>query len=243
METSTTVARTADALQLVGAFFYFDPATVAHGKEHLGIDGFRFYILGRGGVLGNVPATVVHSAFGYFEPALIERMWDTARERSSLSPRDTAIAYLECGNRAARERFSSLDLGRFNEAAADVLAGVDTSGLPLFAGYTSIEPPTDEPALAFHHAVLLRELRGSVHLAAVTAAGLTSRVAHQLRRPNDVESFGYAEVLELSTADEAALAVADATTDAVMARHIDRLDDDARRALVEGAEAMVGALS
>ncbi|MGI9594675.1 MAG: helix-turn-helix domain-containing protein, partial [Acidimicrobiales bacterium] len=48
-----------------GAAFYVNPDTLARGKE-LGLDGFRFYVLGRGGVMGDVPAKVVESAFGYF---------------------------------------------------------------------------------------------------------------------------------------------------------------------------------
>ena len=51
----------------IGASFYFDPDTLARGKE-LGLDGFRFYVLGRGGVLGDVEPDVVRSAFGYFHP-------------------------------------------------------------------------------------------------------------------------------------------------------------------------------
>jgi hypothetical protein len=48
----------------IGASFYFDPATVARSKE-LGLDGYRFYFLGRGGVLGDVDSAVIHSAFGW----------------------------------------------------------------------------------------------------------------------------------------------------------------------------------
>jgi len=61
----------------VGAAFYFHPDTMARGKE-LGLDGFRFYALGRGGVLGDVEAGVVHSAFGYFNPSMVARLWDSA---------------------------------------------------------------------------------------------------------------------------------------------------------------------
>ena len=42
----------------IGGAFYFDEATVYRGKA-LGLDGFRFYMLGRCGVLGDVEAEVV----------------------------------------------------------------------------------------------------------------------------------------------------------------------------------------
>ena len=60
----------------IGGAFYFDSETVAAGKQ-LGLDGYRFYFLGRGGVLGDVEAAVVGSAFGYFNPAIVTRMWNT----------------------------------------------------------------------------------------------------------------------------------------------------------------------
>ena len=41
----------------LGGAFYFDKETLAKGKE-LGLDGFRFYFLGRGGVLGDVEPRV-----------------------------------------------------------------------------------------------------------------------------------------------------------------------------------------
>ena len=63
----------------IGSSFYFQPETVASARE-LGLDGFRFYFLGRGGVLGDVDADVVHSAFGYFHPSVVARMWDSAMD-------------------------------------------------------------------------------------------------------------------------------------------------------------------
>ena len=51
----------------IGSAFYFEPDTVAKAKE-LGLDGFRFYFLGRGGVLGDVDPPSCRSAFGYFQP-------------------------------------------------------------------------------------------------------------------------------------------------------------------------------
>jgi len=77
----------------LGSAFYFQPATLATGKEK-GLDGFRFYILGRGGVLGDVEAPVITSAFGYFEPSLVARLWDSAR--AVVAPRDAGRLYMAC---------------------------------------------------------------------------------------------------------------------------------------------------
>ena len=51
---STDLAReTGGPLGQIGQAYYFHPDTLARGKE-LGLDGFRWYMLGRGGVLGDV---------------------------------------------------------------------------------------------------------------------------------------------------------------------------------------------
>jgi hypothetical protein len=54
---------TSPTIGKAGSAFYFHPSTLARGKE-VGLDGFRFYMLGRGGVLGDVESDVVASAFG-----------------------------------------------------------------------------------------------------------------------------------------------------------------------------------
>ena len=106
----------------IGASFYFAPETRARAKE-LGIDGFRFYFLGRGGVLGNVDAAVVRSAFGYFHPRLLAHMWDTATEH--LAPRDAAREFITCGHEHGRRMFSAiggLDVAEDTAAAEEVEA-------------------------------------------------------------------------------------------------------------------------
>jgi len=77
-ELITTVCPT---IGTFGAAYYFAPRTLARGRA-MGLDGFRFYFLGRGGVLGDVEAPVVASAFGYFELSLVQAVWDSARAKA-----------------------------------------------------------------------------------------------------------------------------------------------------------------
>ena len=100
------IAQTKAIGELGGAPWYFDAKTLAAGKEH-NLDGFRLYFLGRGGVLGDVEAEVVASAFGYFNPALVEKMWNTAKER--MAPRDAARLYLSCCHQFGRDHFGAVD--------------------------------------------------------------------------------------------------------------------------------------
>ena len=221
--------------------FIFHPETVARGKE-LGLDGFRFYFLGRGGVLGNVDAAVVHAAFGYFSPDLIGKMWTSAKEQ--LDPRQAAREYIACAHNHGRARLEGVaGLDAYVEAAGAVIAAADDSGLSLFAGWRSESVPNDIPAAAYHQAVVLRELRGSAHLAAVRAVGLTSMVAHMIKRPNDVAIFGWPEDAHVVTdEDRERHARAEEITNSIVEPAVSVLSDNQAAALIAGTEAMYATL-
>lgn len=221
--------------------FIFHPETVARGKE-LGLDAFRFYFLGRGGVLGDVDAAVVHSAFGYFSPDLIGKMWTSAKER--LDPRQAAREYIACAHNHGRARLGGVaGLDAYVEAAGAVIAAADDSGLSLFAGWKSEPIPEDAAAAAYHQAVVLRELRGSAHLVAVTAVGLPSLVAHMIKRPNDVATFGWPEDAYVVTDDDRERhARAEELTDSIVESAVSALSDDQATSLIAGTEAMYDTL-
>jgi hypothetical protein len=224
----------------IGAAFYFHPDTLARVKE-LHMDGFRMYFLGRGGVLGDVEPGVVYAAFGYFHPALIAKMWNSAKER--MTPRDAAREYIACCHALGRKQFAGLDgLADYVDAATAVIAAVDGGALALFAGVRAEPVPTDAPAAAIHQAMVLRELRGSAHLVAVTAVGLPTAVAHAIKRPDDVAMFGYEAPPVVTDADRAALDRAETLTDDILMAAYGVLDDAAADALVAGTDAMHAAL-
>ena len=72
-----------------------------------------------------------------------------------------------------------------------MIGAVDGGAMALFAGVRAEPVPDDAPAAAIHQAMVLREMRGSAHLAAITAVGLPTEVAHAIKRPDDVELFGW----------------------------------------------------
>jgi len=227
----------------IGAAFYFHPATLAHGKE-LGLDGFRFYVLGRGGALGDVTSGVIRSAFGYFELGLVEKMWGSAKE--VVEPRTAAQAYWnECGARG-RELFADLDaavLDAYNDAAQAVIDAQPRGGLPLFAATTDLVKAEDAPALAMQNAAVLREMRGSAHLCGVLASGLTEAQAHCYRRPDMVQGFGYSEAPELPDDIDDRLAEAERITDVIVGVGFGALSPAQHAALLAGTEAMAAALA
>lgn len=233
------IMRSTEAIGSIGAAFYFDPDTLARGKE-AGLDGFRFYVLGRGGVLGDVEPAVVHAAFGYFSPSLMDKMWTTAAER--MAPREAARLYHRCAHDLGRSKLADAPgLDGFVDAATRVIDAVEGTSLPLFAAVRAEPVPDDAPAAAMHQAMVLRELRGSVHLLALTANGLNSAVAHAIRRPSDVQLFGYESPPEVSDADRAAWDRAEAMTDDLLAPAYSSLSDEQAQALVAGTAAMAAA--
>ncbi len=232
--------RATEALGSIGAAFYFHPDTVERGKE-AGLDGFRFYILGRGGVLGDVEPAVVHAAFGYFHTGLIDKMWNSGKER--VAPREAARLYQECAHDLGRSKFADITgLDDFVDAATAVVDAVEGASLPLFAGVRAEPVPDDVPAAAMHQSMVLREMRGSVHLLALTACAVPTPVAHAIKRPGDVALFGYDEPPEVTDDDRANWHRAEELTDVLLAPAYETLSESQAHALVNGTAAMIHAL-
>jgi hypothetical protein len=228
-----------EAIGTLGALHYFDPDTLAVGKEH-NLDGFRFYFLGRGGVLGDVEPAVVGSAFGYWNPALIEKMWSSAKER--MAPRDAARLYLSCAHALGRKRFGDIDgLDAFCAAAEQVNDAIDPAALALYAGYRAEPLPDDVAARALHLCVVLREARGSAHLVGVVATGLRPRIAHAIKRPTEGKQFGWDDEPVPTDEELAQWDEAEELTLRQLEPAFATLDDAGRQAFVAGLDAMSAA--
>jgi hypothetical protein len=231
---------TAPKIGDIGAAFYFSPDTLQRGKD-VGLDGFRFYFLGRGGVLGDVEPGVVRAAFGYYERGLVEKIWSTGKE--VMSPRKAARLYIECAHEMGRDKFAGIDgLDGFVDAATTVIAAVEGASLPLFEAVRCEPVPEDAPAAAMHQAMVLRELRGSVHLLALTACGIESTHAHGIRRPDEFKLFGYENEITVTETDRARWLRAEQLTDDILVRAFDRLTPDQADAIIAGADAMHAAV-
>ncbi len=225
----------------IGAAFYFAPETLQCGKD-AGLDGFRFYFLGRGGVLGDVEPGVIRAAFGYFEPGLVDKIWTSAKER--MAPREAARLYMSCAHELGRAKFAAVEgLDAFVGAAATVIASVEGASLPLFEAVRCEPVPDDLPAAAMHQAIVLRELRGSVHLLALTACGLESRHAHGIRRPTEFKLFGYEAEIDVTDDDRAKWLRAEELTDDILAPAYDHLTTEQAKEFIAVTETMHAALT
>lgn len=237
------VAAACPKIGTIGFAYYFVPETAARAEE-LGLDAFGFYFLGRGGVLGDVDAAVVASAFGYFKPELVAQMWDAAR--AIVPPREAGAAYhLACADLGRRRLADVEGLEDFCAAADAIDAAADPVGLPLYAAM-SAEPRVDDPAgRAMQLVTVLRELRGSAHLLAVRASGLDAKQAHWISRPDAVALFGWTEeeAPDVAAADRAAMDEAHALTDRLVTPAFAVLDEAGQEALLTGLDRIEDALA
>jgi hypothetical protein len=244
MDTLELSQATAQPIQMVGQGFYFDPHTLERASE-LGLHRYQFYGLGRGGVLGDVDRSVVDDAFTFFHPRVYEFMWDNARDKAE--PVATADAYVQSAYVFADNTFGALSvelLSGYAKATQKVIAGVQQGHHKLVDGYRQYQVPESPVHAAYLGAILMRELRGCVHIDAVAQVGLTPAQAIYLQNPDDFKRHGYIdeEVPGASTDLDAKKKEAEVLTNSMMAHYFDVLDDDERQYLLDGAHAMFDAL-
>lgn len=223
-----TAARLAPTVGHLGGAFMLDPAVLGPGKTAGYPGGFSYYVVGRGGVLGDVDASVVSSAFGFFAPGLIRSLWEAGLPVEGA--RAGADRYTEGCADWGRARLAGWSAaGRTAELLERVVDSADDSGMALFAGWRAQSRPTDAVGRAYVLIHVLRELRGGAHLIATLAAGL-SPLESVLVNPSSAgveqaKRFGWTEPFPDTTDCGPAMTAAEATTDALMARHLAVLTD------------------
>lgn len=177
MNAAELARATAAPINAIGAKFMLIPETNDIGAELGFSHPFAFYTAGRGGVLGDVDADVIISAFGFFAPSLIRKFWDSSK--AVMSPRQAGSAFAGAAQTWGRRHLSGVDgLERLSELGEKIIEAADLSALALFAGWRSEPLAADAPARAYQVLHVLREHRGSAHIVAVLATGLTPFQAH-----------------------------------------------------------------
>jgi hypothetical protein len=228
MNANDLASLTADPIQVLGMSFYFDPLTKAKGKE-LGINVYEFYGLGRAGTLGDVDASTVFDVFRFFDPSLIEFFWTNAKAKAD----PVAVA-------ADREV-----LAHFAEAARGVIDAQPVGVCPLVDGYRQYPAPSDPVHGAYLGTILLRELRGGVHIHAVNEVGLNAIEACYIQGPDVFSLHGYKEddIPVVTEELKEKKRRAEELTDAAIASAFAVLSDAQRESLATGTTAMFNALS
>jgi hypothetical protein len=227
----------------MGAAFYFIPETLAVGKA-MGLGGMEFYVQGRAGQMGNTEPDAVAAAFGYFKPALLKSVLDAANAKSE--PRVTGAAFMNACATMSRAKLSGVaDLDALVAVLEKVNNAADGDGLALYAAINTEKLAEDAAGRLLQLIAILREYRGSAHLVALRAAGVDSRTAHYMKRPDMWKQFGYTEeeAPVITDAVKAARAEAENITDRIVEPAYAVLSDAERNVLVDGLNAVKAALA
>jgi hypothetical protein len=235
----------ADPVQVLGMSFYFDELTKVRGREQ-GINVVEFYGLGRAGVLGDVETSTVVDAFTFFDPTLIDYFWTSAKTKAD--PVVVASAHLKAAFEFADRTFGGVDAGLlalFSDAARQVIAAQPLGVCLLVDGYRQFPAPSDPIHGAYLGTILLRELRGGLHIRAIQDADLDIVAACYLQGPEIFALHGYKEdQTPVITEDLRQKKLrAEELTNAAMASAFAVLSDEQRASLAEGAAKMFEALS
>ena len=142
-----------------------------------------------------------------------------------------------------RSTFGAIDgLDAFCPAAEAINNAADGTSLALYAGHRAEPLCDDVPGRAIQLTMLLREYRGSAHLAAIRSLGLNVAVAHAIKRPDDVTMFGYTEAPVISDEDRAKHKAAETLTDEMVLGAFSAVDAEGAEALMAGLVAMEAAV-
>ena len=244
MNASDLAEVTAGPVQVLGMSFYFDPLTGARAKAN-GLNIYEYYGLGRGGTIGDVDTDVIVEAFTFFHPRFFERLWTLAKEKAD--PVTVAADYVQAAYEFADRTFGAIDvsvLRDFAAAAHKVAASVESGRHQLVDGYKQYDVPTNPVHAAYLGCILMRELRGCVHIDAVNEVGLSALEACYLQDPMIFTLHGYVEEeTPTMTPETAAKKVrAEEMTSEMMGECFSVLSDEERQHLADGALAMFAAL-
>jgi hypothetical protein len=220
-----------DPVVRVPGGFMTAPSTYERGAE-LGFEGADFYLAGRAGVLGDVPADVVVAALIFFAPQTVHDAW--ARSGAVMSREQAAREWLATGHAwAERHLADDVDWSTVAALLAPVVRAAPVAGAPLFAALRTFDEPEEPKALALHRMNAVRELRGALHGAAVLTVGLAPVEAIVVRTPKMLRAFGWPESHPDAGPLQARWTLAEARTDRMLGRHLAVLDDDERTELVD----------
>lgn len=231
MDALDAARASAPAVSTITSHFMLAGRTYKKGAE-LGFEGLDFYVTGRGGVLGQVDADVVTAAFAFFEPAHIRTQWE--KGLTVMSAAEAGRAFAACASDWAAEHVPpDLDATRLAELAGRVASSARVSCAPVFAGWRTLEVPSDPAAAAVHQLNALRELRLGLHASCIVASGLAPLEAMAIKSPGMAPVFGWAELPEVDDAQRARWEEAEANTDRAIAHAYEALTDAERAELVD----------
>ena len=162
--------------------------------SRLGLDGFRFYFLGPRRRARRRRVGCGAERLRLLPPDAARLACGT-RPRQVVPPREAARQHLECAHTSTAVASSSTIDGsrRLRRRRRRGDRAPSTAGRWRCSPVCAPQPvPDDAPAAAMHQAMVMREMRGSAHLAAIAARRADdASLPTPSSGPTDVELFGW----------------------------------------------------
>lgn len=193
MNTSEATREIGAAVGEVGGVFMLHPETFAGSVAAGYANPLSGYVAGRGGVLGEATGATVAAVFAIFEPTMTAALWEEGVAVRGAA--GAASVYWDQLAEFGRTYLAGAEgLARIAELGEKIIAVTPTAGLPMFTGWRAMPLAEDAPARAIQVMFILRELRGDVHLNALSVSGVTPVEAHMLGHDeNYTRMFGWPE--------------------------------------------------
>lgn len=175
------------------ATFMLHPETFAESIAAGYENPFAGYVAGRGGVLGEPNGETVATLFVIFEPNFLAGLWnDGVKVRGAAGAAD--LYWEQTAGFGRRYLANAKGLDRFNELAEKVIAVAPVQGLALYSGWSRMPLVSDTEGRALQLMFVLRELRGDIHLNALSISGIEPIEAHVLNKGHEYATmFGWPE--------------------------------------------------
>jgi hypothetical protein len=166
------VKSTSEPIHDIGSAIYLSPDVFAWAAEWGWSNPFAFYFAGRGGMLGDVGADVVHAALGWFNSDAVRAMYTEGI--GVAGAKGAADRMSEAHAKWGENHYAAVDgLNDIVAVSQALVDGVEGSALPLFAGWRDAARSDSAAGRAAQLMQMLREWRGGLHLVATTAVGLS----------------------------------------------------------------------
>lgn len=233
------VKATSTPIHDIGTAIYLSQDVFAWAAERGWSNPFAFYFAGRGGMLGDVPADVVISALGWFQPEAVRTMYE---EGASVEGAKAAAARMaEAHGRWGEAHYGAVPgIDEIAAVTGDLVDGLEGSAIPLFAGWRAAKRAGSAAGQAAQLMQILREWRGGLHLVATTAVGLSPLEAILTNEgTGQARFFGWPEPFPDVAALRAKHDEAEAITDRLCASGLAlALDPDRFDAFARGVQAL-----
>jgi hypothetical protein len=227
----------------IGTAIYLSPDVMGWAAEWGWSNPFAFYFAGRGGMLGDVGADVVTSAFGWFEPNAVRAMYTEGV--GVATPSEAAARMAEAHSKWGRKHYADVEgLDGIVAVTEELVGGLEGSAIPVFVGWRDAERCDSAAGRAAQLMQILREWRGGLHLVSTTAAGLSPLEAILTNEgEGQAKFFGWPEPFPDITAIKAKHDEAEAMTDRLCASTLAQALDAAKFASFEaGVQALRAAM-